>query len=107
MASSSPQPHAATFYSSPDFVILDTAALYMLTIEQNLDTPFKDNTSYHNTLTVSLTDPQGSIPWLPYDIATSPPTHYHWEAGSEDTLKLHTQTTTFLEALHHLLVVYN
>ena len=79
----------------------------MLTTAQNLDTPFKDNTCYHNTLTVSLKDPQGSIPWLPHDIAISPPTRYHWVAGSEDTWKLHMQTTTFLEALNHLLVVYN
>ena len=62
MLSSSPQPHAATFYSSPDFVILDTAALHMLTIAQNLDTPFKNNASYYNSLIVSLKDPQGSIP---------------------------------------------
>ena len=31
ISSSSPQPHAATFYSSPDFIILDTTALHMLT----------------------------------------------------------------------------
>ena len=54
LSSNSSQRHDATSFSSQDFLILDSAALYMLTDAQNLDAPFKTNASYYNTLTVTL-----------------------------------------------------
>ena len=103
---SSPQ-HDATSFSSPDFLILDSAALHMLTDAQNLDAPFKTNTSYHNTLTVTLKNTQSNAHQLAQYNASPIPNKYRWVTGSEDTWKLHTQTSTFLEALHQKLTIPN